>query len=317
MRLIFMGTSEFAVPTFLKLVSSQEHEIVAVYTKEPKQAKRGQKLQVSPIHDLALKYNLPVLIPKSFCEDDVIKQFQNFKADVAIVISYGLLLPKRLLEGVKYGCFNLHPSALPLWRGAAPIQRTIMGGEVSTAVCVIKMDEGLDSGDIAKEEFIELLGNETFESLSKNTSNIGAKLIYELLQDLENGQILLKKQKHQSATYAKKIDKIECKIDWNCYGAEIINKIRALSGSIGAFFLYDQEKIKILEAEFVNQNLHSPEFKNQVEVGLVIDKNFGISCKNGIIFPKILQRQGKKAMLITEFLNGFKPEIGKILGKFL
>lgn len=312
MRIVFMGTSQFACPAFFEILKSDKHQIIAVYTKEPQMAGRGQKIQISPIHDAAQCHNLPVYTPKTLNDPIILRQFQSHEADITIVISYGMLLPKQILESPKFGCFNLHPSALPLWRGAAPIQRSIIAGDNSTAVCVIKMDEGLDSGDIAKDETINLQGNETCDDLFKMTADIGARLIIELLSDLESGKVSLRKQNHLLATYAKKIDKSECLIDWNRSVIEIERKIRGLSGSLGANFLYSGEKIKILAAEFIEEK-SLPSSSIEAKAGQVLDKNFKILCKDGVLLPKIIQRQGKKAMPIAEFLRGFVVEIGKIL----
>ena len=160
-----MGTPNFACPTLQKLISDPAFEILAVYTREPQIAGRGQKIQNSPIHNLALKHQIKVVTPKTLRDFEVQKEFREFNADAAVVVAYGLILPKEILEGTRLGCFNIHPSLLPRWRGAAPIQRTIMAGDEKTAVCVIKMDQGLDSGDIVAQRNYELSGNETYAEL--------------------------------------------------------------------------------------------------------------------------------------------------------
>ena len=304
-----MGTPNFACPALEKLIANPNYEIVGVYCREPKISGRGHKIQNTPIHNLALKHDLEVFTPKSLKDEAIQEKFQNLNADAAIVVAYGLLLPQEILEGTKFGCFNIHPSALPKYRGAAPIQRTIMEGEKETAICIIKMDQGLDSGDIINEEKYLLQGDETYNSLEMKFAEIGANLIIKTLEDLKNNNLKQVEQDDALMTYAKKIQKEECKINWQNSAINIERKIRGLNGSLGAYFLYDDEKIKILEAEIIE-----PDKENKIS-GQIIDDNFTISCKSGFIKPIIAQRQGKKAMNIKEILLGFSPKIGKIIYK--
>jgi len=294
-----MGTPQFACPTLEKLINDSNFEIVAVYSREPQIAGRGQKLQNSPIHNLAIKHNLKVITPKTLRDDDVQQQFIAFNADVAVVVAYGLILPTKILNGTKYGCFNIHPSLLPRWRGAAPIQRTIMNGDNETAVCVIKMNEGLDSGNIVEQRNYKLLGNETYADLEKKFAESGAEILIESLKKLQNNQLQEVVQDHSLATYAKKIDKTECQINWQETAVTIERQIRGLSGSLGAFFMLNGEKIKIFAAEILDQ--HS----TKKSPGEIWAKDFSIQCAQGIIRPLILQRQGRVAMSIDEFLLGF------------
>ncbi len=300
-----MGSSSFAESAFLTISSQKKHQIIAVYTKEPSRLGMGTKSKLTPIHHLANQQKIPVFTPKNFFSDTESQRFAELKGDVAIVISYGILLPSSILQATKFGCFNLHPSALPLWRGAAPLQRSIMAGEKKSAVCVIKMDEGLDSGDIVKERAFEILENDNFSSLALRTGEMGAQLITELLEDLPTGNLTYRKQNHLFATYSKKIQKSECLINWNLPGVQILQQIRALSCYLSAHFFYGEEQIKILEAEFLNQK------KPGQEPGFIVGEEFLISCLDGIIKPKILQRAGRKALLAKEFLLGFSCEVGK------
>ncbi len=303
-----MGTPNFACPTLEKLVSDKDFEIVAVYTKEPQIAGRGQKFTNSPIHDLALKYNLKVLTPKTLKTPDIQEEFVSFKADIAVVVAYGLLLPGQILNGTRFGCVNIHPSLLPRWRGAAPIQRTIMSGDKESGITIIKMDKGLDSGDIICQEKITLSNQETSKSLSEKFSVMGADILVKTLNDIKNGNYSLTSQDHSLTTYAKKIEKEECKIDWNLSSKEIDLKIRGLNGSMEAFFYYNEEKIKIFSAAIVNDSKFL-----QKNCGEVLSDNFLIKCSDAAINPLILQRQGKKVVNIKDFLLGFKPEVGRIL----
>lgn len=306
MKIVFMGTSEFAVPTLEKLLFSTNHEILAVYTKEPSVSGRGNKLQISPIHDFANKNNLKIFTPKTLRETLIKKEFHDLNPDIAIVISYGLILPVEFLNIPKFGCFNVHPSKLPLYRGSAPLQRSIMNGEKESAVCVIKMDLGVDSGDIVNQEDFMIFDNENYQDISQKTAEIGASLINKTLNQIADKSIKFRKQNEKLATFAKKIEKNECLIDWNNSCEEIFNKIRGLNGNLDAHFIYNNEKIKILEcAFFKDKNI------DKKLIGTIFDKDFSIVCGDGIIKPLKLQKQGKNPLKIHEFLNGFKVEIGK------
>ncbi len=291
-----MGTPNFACPTLQKLISDPAFEILAVYTREPQIAGRGQKMQNSPIHNLALKHQIKVVTPKTLRDLEVQKEFREFNADAAVVVAYGLILPKEILEGTRLGCFNIHPSLLPRWRGAAPIQRTIMAGDEKTAVCVIKMDQGLDSGDIVAQRNYQLLGNETYAELETKFAEIGAEILVESLK----GNLCGTKQSEVGLTYAKKLDKAECEINWQNSAEEIDRQIRGLSGSLGAFFMLNGEKIKIFSAEILDKN------STQKNPGEISKEDFSIQCAKGLIRPSLLQRQGKRAMSREEFLLGFK-----------
>lgn len=302
-----MGTPNFACPTLEKLISDKSFEIVAVYTREPQIAGRGHKITNSPIHDLALKHNLKVITPKTLKNVEVQKEFVNLNADVAVVVAYGLLLPEEILNGTKFGCVNIHPSLLPRWRGAAPIQRTIMAGDKESGITIIKMDKGLDSGDMIYQEKIILDEKETSKTLSEKFSEMGAKILLKTLKNIEKDNYSLTKQDHSLTTYAKKIEKEECAIDWNLDAEEIDLKIRGLNGSMEAFFYYNDEKIKVFSAEVFEEEFF------QRKAGEILNDEFLIKCAKGSIRPTIIQRQGKKVVSIKDFLLGFEPEIGKKL----
>jgi len=306
MKIVFMGTSNFAVPTLEKLLLFPNYQILAVYTKEPSISGRGNKLQISPIHDFANKNNLQVFTPKSLKDFSIQKSFSDLHPDVAIVISYGLILPQEILNTPKYGCFNVHPSKLPRYRGSAPLQRSIMNGEKESAVCIIKMDPGIDSGDVVNQEDFMISDNENYQDISQKTAKIGAHLIIKTLNQIEDNSINFVKQNDNLATFAKKIEKSESLIDWNNSCENIFNKIRALSGNLDAYFNFNNEKIKILDCNFsINKNI------DKKLIGTIFDKDFSIVCKDGLIKPLRLQKQGKNPLTIKEFLNGFKFEIGK------
>ncbi len=294
-----MGTPHFACPTLEKLIADPDFEIVAVYTREPQIAGRGHKLTNTPIHQLALQHGLKVLTPKSLKNYEAQKEFADFKADAAVVVAYGLILPSEILESPKFGCINIHPSLLPKWRGAAPIQRPLMAGDTETGITIIKMDQGVDSGDIIFQEKFSLQGNETYGELTDKLSKIGAEILVKTLKVIRDGKAAFTKQDNSLASYAKKIDKSECEINWQNSAEEIERKIRALNGSLGAFFWYKNEKIKIFSAEILDKNYE------QKKPGEILDDQLTIQCGKGTIRPLILQRPGKKPMPIAEFLHGF------------
>ena len=316
MKLIFMGTSQFAVPTLNRLLENRQHEIIAVYTRAPKPAGRGNNLSLSPIHQIALEHNLPIFTPATLNNKESQQEFIKLNADIAIVVSYGLILPEEIIKSPKYQCLNLHPSQLPRWRGASPMQRTIINGDNQTAVMVIKMAKELDSGEIVNSYHLPLEGNETYQNLSEKLSEIGAELMLSTINNLEtrvenNFYHLAIKQNDTMAKYAHKIEKSETKINWEEEAQIIENKIRGLNGYIESYFTIDNEKIKVFSAEII-KNIDLEKYKS-TPYGSIIDSQLTIFCKNGAIRPLILQKSGKKILTIKEFLLGFKPTIGKIL----
>ena len=302
MKIIFMGTPQFSCPTMQKILDDKQFEIVGVLTRQPQIAGRGQQLKNSPIHDLAIKNNLKVFTPQSLKSQDIFEQLKNLQPDVAVIVAYGLILPIEILSLPKFGCINLHPSLLPRWRGASPIQRTIFAGDKTTSVDVIQMNQGLDTGDILYRKQINLNGDETYSNLANQLSEIGANAVLDTLKIFKNGDISkfnIIKQDDQKAIYATKISKQECQINWQNDALSIYRQIKALSGSLGSYFLYNDEKIKILDAKLVNID------SQQFTAGTIINQEFLIQCNKGIVKPLILQRQGKKPLAINEFLRGF------------
>lgn len=301
MKIVLFATPEFAIPTLNKIYNSK-HEIMAVYTREPKEQGRGMKLQNTPIHEEALKLGLNVCTPKSLKKPEEWEKLKSFEADIFVVVAYGLLLPKEILNIAKFGCINIHPSLLPRWRGAAPMQRALMSGDKKTGVCIIVLGEGLDDGDILACKEIEITNKTTLEDLHDKLSIDGAELMLECLNKIEEtGKITAKPQGENGLIYAKKIEKEEGKIDFNQNIEKIDLLIRTLGSTVGTYFEYNGERIKVLKAEFSSNNTNN--FNN----GDVIDKsNFSIKCSDGIIKPLILQREGKKALSVEEFLRGFK-----------
>ena len=302
MKVIFMGTPDFSCPTLEKLINDKNIQIAAIYTREPQIAGRGHKVTNSPVHNLALKHNLKVITPKTLKSEEIKQQFIDFGADVAVVVAYGLLLPQAILQAPKLGCINIHPSLLPRWRGAAPIQRTIMAGDKKTGITIMKMDQGLDSGDIIYQEEFALDDKINYQQLADKFAVLGANALLKTLKNMEQGNYQLTKQDHNLANYAQKITKEEALIDWNKSAQEVNNKIRGLSGNIGSYFIYNNQRIKILEAEVIPL----PENKKGLKAGQIIEDEFIIICKTQAIRPLIIQKEGKKKMTTQEFLRGFK-----------
>lgn len=305
MRIVFMGTPAFAVPSLAALQVS-EHEVVAVYTQPPRPAGRGQKETSSPVHQFALEYNLPVYAPVSLKTPETQAQFATHKADIAVVVAYGLLLPKPILTAYPLGCINVHPSLLPRWRGAAPIQRTIMAGDEVTGICIMQMDEGLDTGDILlKEDGIFTAGFDAGD-MHDILAQKSAPLLLKTLAEIKN--IVPQKQSEIGVTYAKKISKEECKIDWKKSAQEIHNQIRGLSPSPAAYFTYSNENIKIFSSSFL-----SIKHSESVPAGTILDNHLVVACGEGVLTIEEVQRPNKKRMFVSEMLKSYPVEAGMVL----
>jgi len=297
MKIVLMATPEFAIPTLKKLLEDDFFEIVAVFTKEPKMAGRGQKLVKSPIHELAELHKIAIFTPKSLKNAQIQAIFHDFQADAAVVVAYGLILPKEILDATKFGCFNIHPSLLPKWRGPSPIQYNLLSNDKNCGVCVIKMDEGVDSGDIiTKSEFI-IKNDDNYHKLAEKFADLGANLMIEVLKKMPQVEFI--KQNEKEASFSKKIEKNEAKIDWNKTAEEINRQIRALSGSLTAFFELNGEIFKVFGAQIVENDDFS------LKIG-EFDQNFVFQCGKNRLQPLMIQRQGKRAMKLEDFLRGFK-----------
>ena len=296
MKIIFMGTPEFAVPT-LKLLQ-QKHQIVGVYTQAPKPAGRGQTETLSPVHNLANQLDLSVFTPKTLRKEEAQKEFIALGADLAVVVSYGLILPKEILTSCPYGCINIHPSLLPKFRGAAPMPRTILAGEKETAMCIMQMDEGVDTGDILLMEKMPLDEQITYMELYRSMAQLGAEMLMQVLDKIDH--LTPEKQSEIGACYASKITKEEGELNWHEPSEQLMRKVRALNPWPGTFFYSNGEKIKVLAAKFDN-NVHN------YEPGTIIDsKLLTIACLSGSFQPLILQRPGKNPLAVADFLRGNK-----------
>jgi methionyl-tRNA formyltransferase len=298
LRLIFMGTPEFAVPTLLELVA-HGHEIVAVYTRVAKPAGRGMKLQLSPIEHEARRLGIPVVTPSTLKTPEALEEFRSHQADAAVVAAYGMILPQAILDAPRLGCFNLHGSLLPRWRGAAPINRAIMAGDAETGVMVMKMDVGLDTGDVAMVERLAITDLMTASDLHDALAPLGGDLMVRAMGALERGMLQLTPQNGDGVTYAAKIDKAEAHIDWNKTAREVLRHIHGLSPFPGGWCEMPLEgavqRVKILRCEIVS---------GSGEPGAVLDDRLTIACAQGALRIVELQRAGKQPMTAEEFLRG-------------
>jgi methionyl-tRNA formyltransferase len=297
LRLIFMGTPEFSVPTLLELVA-HGHEIAAVYTRAPKPGGRGMKLQPTPVEVEARRLGIPVLTPKTLKTAEAQAEFGSHDADAAVVVAYGLILPQAILDAPKLGCFNLHASLLPRWRGAAPINRAIMAGDAESGVMVMKMDVGLDTGDVAMAERLPITDTMTACDLHDALARLGADLMVRAMAALERGALQLVKQADEGVTYAAKIEKAEARIDWSKPAREVLRHIHGLSPFPGAWSEIadsDAARVKILRCELV---------KGSGAPGSVLDDHLSIACGEGALRIIELQRAGKAPMKAAEFLRG-------------
>jgi len=298
LRLIFMGTPDFAVPTLLEL-ASHGHEIAAVYTRAAKPAGRGMKPQPTPVEQAARRLGVPVLTPKTLRSEDAAAAMRAFGADVAVVVAYGLILPQDILDTPRLGCFNLHASLLPRWRGAAPINRAIMAGDAETGVMVMKMDAGLDTGDVAMAERIAITETMTAGDLHDALARIGADLMVRAIAALERGQLQLTPQPAAGASYAGKIDKAEARIDWTKPAPAVLRHIHGLSPFPGAWCEADiggeRVRLKLLRCALA-EGAGAP--------GALLDGFLTVACGEGAIRIVQLQRAGKAPMAAAEFLRG-------------
>ena len=303
LKIVFMGTPEFSVPTLEALVNNN-FEILSIYTQPPKKSNRGQKINISSIQKFSEKNNLPVRNPENLNNDKEYNFIKSLSADIAVVIAYGKLIPKNILKTTKHGFINIHASLLPKWRGAAPIQRAIMSGDKKTGVSIMKIEEKLDSGPVLASKELALDQNATYGEIQKKLSVIGSDLLIESLKNIENGKAKFIDQIHSNSTYAKKIDKNETKINWRLDANKVIAYIHGLSPNPGAWFEYENERFKVLRA---NKSAASG------NPGTLLDENLIIACKSDSIQILEIQRQGKNKQTTKDFLQGKKINKSSIL----
>jgi methionyl-tRNA formyltransferase len=296
LRTIFMGTPGFAAVALKALVDAG-HDVVAVYSQPPRPGgRRGLELQKSPVQAFAEESGIPVRTPVSVKIPEEIAAFQALNADVAVVAAYGLILPKAILAAPRHGCLNIHASLLPRWRGAAPIQRAIMAGDAETGVTIMQMEEGLDTGPMLLQQRLPIAPDANAAELHDELAGLGARMIVEALDRLPDG-LRATPQPAQGVTYAAKISKEECRIDWRRGAIEIDRQIRALAPHPGAFTEIEGERIVILAAELLSGHVDTP--------GLVLDGRLAIGCGEGGLRPTLVKRAGKREMSAEELLRGF------------
>jgi len=308
LRLAFMGTPAFATPTLAALIGAG-HDIACVYTRPPRPKGRGLAEELSPVHRLALASHIPVRTPVTLKDTAQQEIFTALQCDAAVVVAYGLLLPKPILDAPRLGCFNLHASLLPRWRGAAPIQRAIMAGDAETGVTVMRMEEGLDTGPILMAEHVKI-ARKTYGQLHDELAQLGASLMTRAVGALERGSVEARLQSAEGATYAKKVARDEARIDWGKNARELDCLVRGLSPSPGAWFEVKGERIKVLLAEPVaGKGAPGEVLPSEISNGLTI------ACGDGALALTSVQRAGGKAMDAAAFLRGFPLGAGERVGR--
>jgi len=306
LRIVFMGTPDFSVPTLAAIVAAG-HTVVAVYTQPPRPAGRGMSERRSPVHEQGLAAAIPVLTPANLRGEAAAATFQAHAADVAVVVAYGLILPKAILAAPTHGCLNLHASALPRWRGAAPIQRAVMAGDPETAAMVMRMEEGLDTGPVCMTDTVPIGQDTTAGTLHDDLSQRGAALMVRALASLERGDLNCQPQSRAGVPYARKIEKAEAHIDFSRPATEVHNLIRGLSPFPGAWFEVDgggkAERIKVLRSRLAADRIGAAP-------GEVIDDGPTVACGDGAVVLLEMQRAGKQPMLAADLLRGFAMPVG-------
>lgn len=281
-----MGSPAFSVSALHKLFDSSDHQVVCVYTRAPRPSGRGKRTQITPVHSFAQKHNIPVRTPTTLRGENV-----SSEADMIVISAYGMLLPRSMLESTKYGCVNIHPSLLPRWRGAAPIQHAILSGDKKTGVCIMRMTEGLDEGDVFSMQEIDISEVDDYQSVHDKLAMIGSELLLDVIDNIES--IIPVKQSDLGMTYAAKIQKEL--LDWDSNSAfDIVQKIKALQ-SVDC--ILNNKRVKILKARSAN-------YQHDFQPGDIINEKLHVACRDGVIVPEILQAPGKTAIYIDDFVRG-------------
>ena len=307
MKLIFMGTPDFAVPT-LRALYGKDNDILAVYTQPPRPSGRGKRKQKSAVHKFADELGLLVRTPNNLKEPATQQELAALGADCAVVVAYGQILPQVVLDAPRLGCINVHASLLPRWRGAAPIHRAIMAGDTETGVCIMQMETGLDTGPILQSAQVPITARSTTLELHDKLADLGASLIRPVLTGLESGTITPAPQPNEGITYAHKIDKAEARIDWTQSAAQIDQQVRGLFPFPGAWTSIDGERIKILAGTPVDRP--NPEANPSVAPGQILTDTLLVACGQNAFQIETAQRAGKGAMGQEEFLRGFPVAAG-------
>ena len=298
-KIIFMGTPLIAV-NYLNSLINNKYNVVSVFTQPPQKRNRGMKVQSSSVHELANQNNINVNFPTRL-DEEVFELIKSYKPDLIIVMAYGLLIPNKILNFPKYGCINIHVSLLPRWRGASPIEHTLLNGDSETGITIIKLIEKLDAGPILVQKKIPVAENINKDDLSDKLTQLGSDLLIDILPKFFLGNLVMQDQNHNEATYAQKINSQMRKINFNLSAREVLNQIRAYATKPGAWFFYNNDRIKIISASIQN---------NKGNPSTILNKQFELGCLDGSILPSYLQREGKKIMYIEDFLRGFSFTVG-------
>ncbi len=303
LKIIFMGTPNFSVP-ILESIYNSKHEIISVYTQSPKKKYRGQKKNYTPIHEYALKNKIDVRYPEKLDTTEELNFIKELKPDVVVVVAYGKIIPSNFLDIKNISFINVHASLLPRWRGAAPIQRSIMNLDKETGVSIMKINQKLDTGPFMLQKKISINEQDDYESLSNKLSTLGSDLILKSLDLIEKGDFKFIEQDNSKATYAKKIEKKESKIDWLISAENILAQIKGLSPYPGAWFYHKSNRLKIIKAEKINMSGKS---------GEVLTEDLIIACGFGSLKIIKIQKEGKKILDTNDFLSGYKIKKGEFL----
>ena len=298
-----MGSPQIA-SEYLQILLENNLNVIGIFTQPPRPKGRGMNIQNSPVHDEALKQKIPVFYPENFKDNKSIELFKKLNPDLVIVMAYGILLPNKILNLPTFGCINIHVSLLPRWRGAAPVEYALLNGDKETGVTIFKLVDKLDAGPIISQVSVLVDKNLSKNELFNKLNSIGKELIIKILPNYFENKIILENQNEQKATYAPKITSKTTKINFDENVTNVYNKIRAFSPKPGAWFLFKDERIKIISCKKIIGN-SSP--------SKIINKHFHIGCNDGAIIPIVIQREGKKPMEIKEFLKGFTFSVGQII----
>ena len=300
-RIIFMGSPSIA-REYLQTLIKKKFNIIAVYTQPPRPQGRGMVIQNSPVHQEAMQHKIPVYYPNNFKEQEIINTFINLNADLVVVMAYGKLLPLDILNTPSYGCINIHTSLLPRWRGAAPVEYALLNDDKQTGVTIFRLVGKFDAGPILSKVSISIEKDMNKDDLLEKLTLVGKNLLVETLPNYFNNKITLKEQDIKKVTYAGKISSELTRINFNDNTINIFNKVRAFSTKPGAWFMFNNERFKIIKCQ------------TSMETGIpstIVNSEFNIACDRGLIVPKIIQREGKKSMGIGEFIKGFEFTIGE------
>ncbi len=311
MKIVFMGTPEYSVPTLQALLDS-EHEVIGVYTKPDKPKGRGKKTEITPVKALALENGIPVYQPATFKKEEAIQEFCGHSADIAVVIAYGLILPSAILEAYPMGCINLHASLLPKFRGASPIQAAILAGESKTGVTSMQMDAGLDTGDMLLKAEIPLTGEETAGELHDRLAELSAAVCVNTLKGLAAGELIPQPQPESDVSYAGKITKEMGKISWSMNSEEISRNVRGLSPWPSAYTLWQGKLLKLWQVRALSTEESKETAGKVLAVG---EAGIKVACGKGSVLIEELQLEGKKRLKAADFLNGHELLSGEILGE--